>query len=83
MTLTPLLAAPTVIQIHAFAALAAFALGPVHLGPGLRIRRGGAHDDSLTALYELVMWDTLTVYAKVRLFANCRAERDVLGGCYP
>ncbi len=45
--------------------LAAFALGPVYLGPGLRIRRGGAHDDSLTALYELVMWDTLTVYASI------------------
>jgi Protein of unknown function (DUF2934) len=45
--------------------LTAFALGPVHLGPGLRIRRGGAHDDSLTALYELVMWDTLTVYASI------------------
>lgn len=45
--------------------LAAFALGPVHLGPGLRIRRGGAHDDSLTALYELVIWDTLAVYASI------------------
>jgi uncharacterized membrane protein len=31
MTLAPLLAAPTVIQIHAFAALAAFALGAVQL----------------------------------------------------
>lgn len=45
--------------------LTAFALGPVYLGPGLRIRRGGAHDDSLTALYELVMWDTLTLYASI------------------
>lgn len=45
--------------------LDAFALGPVYLGPGLRIRRGGAHDDSLSALYELVMWDTLTVYASI------------------
>ncbi len=45
--------------------LAAFALGPVYLGPGLRIRRGGAHDDSRSALYELVMWDTLTVYASI------------------
>jgi hypothetical protein len=45
--------------------LTAFAFGPVHLGPGLRIRRGGAHDDSLAALYELVMWDTLTVYASI------------------
>lgn len=45
--------------------LAAFALGPVYLGPGLRIRRGGAHDDSLSALFELVMWDTLTIYASI------------------
>jgi hypothetical protein len=37
--------------------MAAFALGPVYLGPGLRIRRGG--------LYELVMWDTLTAYASI------------------
>ena len=45
--------------------LTAFALGPVFLGPGLRIRRGGAHDDSLSALYELVMWDTMNVYASI------------------
>ena len=45
--------------------MAAFALGPVYLGPGLRIRRGGAQDDSLSALYELVMWDTLSVYASI------------------
>src|SRR5579864_1724127 len=31
MTLAPLLAAPAVIQLHAFAALAAFALGSVQL----------------------------------------------------
>ena len=31
MNLAPLLAAPAVIQIHAFAALSAFALGAVHL----------------------------------------------------
>ncbi len=45
--------------------MAAFALGPVYLGPGLRIRRGGAQDDPLSALYELVMWDTLTAYASI------------------
>jgi hypothetical protein len=45
--------------------MAAFALGPVYLGPGLRIRRGGAQDDSLSALYELVMWDTMTAYASI------------------
>ena len=45
------------------AVMARFALGPVHLGPGLRIRRGGAQDDPLCAMYELVMWDTMVVYA--------------------
>jgi hypothetical protein len=43
--------------------MAAFAMGPVHLGPGLRIRRGEAHDAPLSALYELVMWERITVYA--------------------
>lgn len=46
--------------------MTAFALGPVHLGPGLRIRRGGAHDDPLCALYELVIWETMTVYASIQ-----------------
>ena len=45
--------------------MAAFAMGPVHLGPGLRIRRGGAHDDPLCALYELKIWETMTVYASI------------------
>lgn len=45
--------------------MAAFALGPVFLGPGLRIRRGGAQDDPLSVLYELVMWDTLTAYVSI------------------
>jgi hypothetical protein len=45
--------------------MAAFASGPVYLGPGLRIRRGGAQDDPLAALYELVMWETMTAYASI------------------
>jgi hypothetical protein len=45
--------------------MAAFAFGPVHLGPGLKIRRGAAHDDPLSVIYELVIWDTLTVYASI------------------
>lgn len=45
--------------------MAAFALGPVFLGPGLRIRRGAAQDDPLSVLYELVIWDTLTAYASI------------------
>jgi hypothetical protein len=45
--------------------MAAFAMGAVHLGPGLRIRRGSAHDDPLSALYELVIWETMTVYTSI------------------
>lgn len=45
--------------------MAAFAMGPVHLGPGLRIRRGSAHDDPRATLYELVIWETMTVYASI------------------
>jgi hypothetical protein len=45
--------------------MATFAFGPVHLGPGLRIRRGAAQDDHLCAIYELVMWDTITLYATI------------------
>jgi hypothetical protein len=45
--------------------LAGFAFGPVHLGPGLRIRRGGAQDDPLTAMYELLLWETITAYASI------------------
>ena len=40
-------------------------MGAVHLGPGLRIRRGEAHDEPLGALYELVMWETVTAYAVI------------------
>lgn len=45
--------------------MVAFALGRDYLGPGLRIRRAGAQDDPLFALYELVMWDTVTTYASI------------------
>jgi hypothetical protein len=45
--------------------MGAFAMGPVHLGPGLRIRRGGAHDDPLGAIFELVMWETVTIFAVI------------------
>lgn len=39
--------------------------GPVHLGPGLRVRRASAHDEPLTILYEIVLWDTLKFYAVI------------------
>jgi DUF2934 family protein len=45
--------------------MAGFAFGPVHLGPGLRIRRGAAHDDPRSVLYELVIWETMTAYASI------------------
>lgn len=39
--------------------------GLAHLGPGLRIRRGAAHDDQGAALYEIVVWDSLSFYAAI------------------
>jgi hypothetical protein len=39
--------------------------GPVHLGPGFRVRRASAHDEPLAALYEVVIWDTLKFYASI------------------
>ena len=31
----------------------------------MRIQRAGAQDDSLFAMYELVMWETMTAYASI------------------
>jgi hypothetical protein len=45
--------------------MAAFAFGPVLLGPGLRIRRGSAHDDPRCVMYEFVMWETVKVFASI------------------
>jgi hypothetical protein len=56
---------PTEIPEPVAKIMATVAFGPVHLGPGLRIRRGGAQDDPLTAIYELVMWETITIYASI------------------
>ena len=39
--------------------------GPVYLGPGFRVRRAGAHDEPLAALYEIILWDTLKFYAVI------------------
>jgi hypothetical protein len=39
--------------------------GPVHQGPGFRIRRGAAQDDSGSVLYEIAIWDTIDVYATI------------------
>jgi hypothetical protein len=61
---------PTEIPEAVAKIMATFAFGPVHLGPGLQIRRAGAQDDPLTAIYELVMWETLTVYASILPFIS-------------
>lgn len=37
--------------------------GRAHLGPGLQIRRGAAHDELGAAMYEIEAWDTWTFYA--------------------
>jgi hypothetical protein len=36
-----------------------------HFGPGFRVRRGVAHDEPLSAIYEAVIWDSLTFYAVI------------------
>lgn len=41
------------------------AFGPFHLGPGFRLRRGPTHEDPLSAIYEVVIWDSLTFYATI------------------
>jgi hypothetical protein len=49
---------PDVVRM--FSAFDAF-----HLGPGFRVRRGAAHDEPLTAIYEVVIWKSLTFYATI------------------
>lgn len=39
--------------------------GQAHLGPGFQLRRGAAHDDPGTVLYEIVVWDTMTFYCAI------------------
>jgi hypothetical protein len=43
-----------------FSAFSAF-----HFGPGFRVRRGVANEDPLSAIYEVLVWDTLKFYASV------------------
>jgi hypothetical protein len=39
--------------------------GRAHLGPGLRIRRGAAHDELGAVMYEMVAWGTWTFYSSI------------------
>jgi hypothetical protein len=41
------------------------AFGRFHFGPGFRVRRGAVHEDPLSAIYEVVIWDSLTFYATI------------------
>jgi hypothetical protein len=36
--------------------------GPVSLGPGFRVRRAGTVDDPGAAMYEITIWDTITIF---------------------
>jgi hypothetical protein len=38
---------------------------PVYLGPGFRVRRVNAGDDSGTVMYEVIVWESLTFYALI------------------
>lgn len=40
-------------------------LGPVNLGPGFRIQRGGAIEDPSVALYRISIWDKLKFFAAI------------------
>jgi hypothetical protein len=37
----------------------------VHLGPGVRLRRGAAQDGSGAVLYEIIIWDTIPLYCAI------------------
>ena len=39
--------------------------GPIHRGPGFRIRRAATREDPLSALYEIWIWDTWTIYCSI------------------
>jgi hypothetical protein len=41
--------------------------GPIYRGPGFQVRRAGTPDDLLTALYQMVIWGTLTAYVSVMM----------------
>jgi hypothetical protein len=41
------------------------AFGPYQFDPGFRVRRVATHEDPLSAIYEVVMWDSLTFYATI------------------
>jgi hypothetical protein len=38
---------------------------PVYLGPGFRVRRANAADDSGIVMYEVIVWESLTFYAVI------------------
>lgn len=46
--------------VRTFSAFSSF-----HLGPGFCVRRGSAREDPWSAIYEVVIWDSLTFYATV------------------
>jgi hypothetical protein len=39
--------------------------GPIYRGPGFQVRRTVTPDDPLTALYQMVIWGTLTAYVSI------------------
>ncbi len=41
------------------------AFGPVHVGPGFRVRRAVAHDDPNIVMYKIDIWGAWTIYASV------------------
>jgi hypothetical protein len=39
--------------------------GPIYRGPGFQVCRTVTPDDPLTALYQMVIWGTLTAYVSI------------------
>jgi hypothetical protein len=64
---------PDVIRI--FSAFDSF-----HFGPGFRVRRGVAHDEPPSAIYEVVIWDSITFYATLLPPFPAPAEKDIQEG---
>jgi hypothetical protein len=41
------------------------AFGPTHVGPGFRVTRAAAHDEPLTVMYKIDVWDSWTIFGVI------------------
>jgi hypothetical protein len=47
----------------------------IHFGPGFRVRKGTTNEDPLSAIYEVVIWDSLVFYATILAPEHKLAEK--------